>query len=158
MTRARVFFVAAAILALGLTSCAPDSGHAAGKSRHTEELIVETSAGPVSFNVEIADDDAERAQGLMYRQRLADDAGMLFEFDEPENASFWMRNTAISLDIIFIGVDGRILNIADHATPYSDSSILSAGLTRGVLEIGAGRAEALGVRPGQLVRHPFFQE
>ncbi|MEQ1617711.1 MAG: DUF192 domain-containing protein [Terricaulis sp.] len=148
---------AAVLLALALAACAPDGGANEGQGRRTEELIIETDAGPVRLNVEIADDDAERAQGLMFRQRLADDAGMLFEFEEPENASFWMRNTPLSLDIIFIGVDGRILNIADHTTPYSESTILAAGLTKGVLEIAAGRAEAMGVRPGQLVRHPFFQ-
>ncbi len=157
MTLARALSGLMLGFAILLTACVPEAGRSAGGGRHTEALIIETDAGPVRFQVEIADDDVERAQGLMFRERLADDAGMLFEFEKPVNASFWMRNVAISLDIIFIGVDGRILNIEDHAAPYSESSILAAGLTRGVLEIGAGRAEALGVRPGHLVRHPFFQ-
>lgn len=122
----------------------------------TEQLTVETRNGPVSFTVEIADDEAERNRGLMFRESLADDRGMLFHFQEPEHASFWMRNTIISLDIIFIGTDGRILNIADHTTPYSEAPIPAAGLTRGVLEIRAGRAEELGIRPGDRVRHRIF--
>ncbi|MDX2277059.1 MAG: DUF192 domain-containing protein [Hyphomonadaceae bacterium] len=121
-----------------------------------EEVVVETANGPVRFEVEIADTEAERAQGLMYRQTLPGYRGMLFDFQQPRPVSFWMRNTVLSLDIIFIGVDGRILNIADHATPMSDAPIPSDGVTRGVLEIGAGRAEALGIRPGDRVRHRIF--
>jgi uncharacterized membrane protein (UPF0127 family) len=122
----------------------------------TEPLTVETANGPVRLTVEIADEPAERQRGLMFRQSLADDRGMLFHFQEPEHASFWMRNTVISLDIIFIGVDGRILNIADRTTPYSEAPIPSAGLTRGVLELRGGRAAELGIRPGDRVRHRIF--
>ena len=124
----------------------------------TERLTIDTSNGPVHFTVEIADDDRERARGLMFRESLADDHGMLFDFPQPEHASFWMRNTMISLDIIFIGTDGRILNIAEHTTPYSEAPVRSAGLTRGVLEIRAGRAEELGIRPGDRVRHRIFAD
>lgn len=123
---------------------------------HTEQLTIETHTGPLTFTVEIADDDAERNRGLMFRDPLPDDRGMLFHFQEPEYASFWMRNTPSSLDIIFIGVDGRILNIADHTVPYSDAPIPAAGLTRGVLEIRAGRAAEAGIRPGDRVRHRIF--
>ncbi|MBY0565175.1 MAG: DUF192 domain-containing protein [Hyphomonadaceae bacterium] len=122
-----------------------------------EELTVDTANGPVRFTVEIADDDRERARGLMFRQALADDRGMLFHFQEPEYASFWMRNTVISLDIIFIGVDGRILNIAERTTPYSEEGIPSVGLTRGVLEIRGGRAAELGISPGDKVNHRIFE-
>lgn len=121
-----------------------------------EQLSVETATGPVTLNVEIADDEAERNRGLMFRESLADNAGMLFHFQEPEMASFWMRNTILSLDIIFIAPNGRILNIADHTTPYSEAPIPAEGLTRGVLELRAGRAEALGIRPGALVHHRIF--
>lgn len=122
-----------------------------------EQLSVETATGPVTFNVEIADDEAERNRGLMFRESLADNAGMLFHFQEPEMASFWMRNTILSLDIIFIAPDGRIINIADHTTPYSEAPIPAEGLTGGVLEIRAGRAESLGIRPGALVHHRIFR-
>ena len=152
----RAFLVFAA-----LGACAQPEGVSGGRREsgvETEQLTVETRTGPVRFTVEIADDEAERNQGLMFRESLADDRGMLFHFQEPEYASFWMRNTIISLDIIFIGPDGRILNIADHTTPYSEAPIPAAGLTRGVLEIRAGRAEELGIRPGDHVRHRIFEE
>lgn len=153
--------LAAAFLLLGAGACAQavtsaESGASIGPQAPTEILTVETANGPVRLNVEIADDEAEREHGLMYRESLPDDRGMLFDFPEPERATFWMHNTPLSLDIIFIGTDGRILNIADHATPFSDAPVPSAGLTRGVLEIRAGRAEALGIRTGDRVRHRIF--
>jgi uncharacterized membrane protein (UPF0127 family) len=147
--------------AFGAAACAQPaidtpSGASIGPTAPTEVLTVETSNGTVRLNVEIADDDAERSHGLMYRQSLPDDRGMLFHFQEAEMASFWMRNTPLSLDIIFIGVDGRILNIADHTTPYSEAPVPATGLTRGVLELRAGRAAELGIRPGDRVRHRIF--
>ncbi len=129
-----------------------------GPDAPTEQLSIETRTGVVNFNVEIADDEAERNRGLMYRERLPDDRGMLFHFQELELASFWMRNTPQSLDIIFIGADGRILNIADHTTPFSDAPVPAAGMTRGVLEIRAGLAEERGIRPGDRVRHRIFRD
>jgi uncharacterized membrane protein (UPF0127 family) len=151
----------AAALALIVAGCAqqvaaPVSGASVGPDAPTEVLTIDTAHGPVRFNVEIADDDRERQHGLMNRPPLPDDRGMLFDFPEPEMASFWMHNTPSSLDIIFIGTDGRILNIADHATPFSDDPIPAAGMTRGVLEIRAGRAEEAGIRAGDRVRHRIF--
>jgi len=153
---------AGAVLIGAMAACAPQAGSAGptgasvGPNAPTEVLTIDTASGPVRLNVEIADDERERNHGLMYRDPLPDDRGMLFDFPEPQHASFWMRNTPSSLDIIFIGVDGRILNIADHTTPYSEDSIRASGLTRGVLEIRAGRAEELGIRPGDRVRHRIF--
>ena len=148
------------VLVLALSACAQPAPRLAvdpASGLELEQLTIETRTGPVNFTVEIADDEAERNRGLMYRESLADDRGMLFHFQQPEMASFWMRNTILSLDIIFIGPDGRILNIADHTTPYSEEPIPAAGLTRGVLELRAGRAEELGIRPGDHVRHRIFQ-
>jgi uncharacterized membrane protein (UPF0127 family) len=161
MSWINVVRVAALAMFMATAACAQQaaetkSGESVGPSAPTEVLTIETHNGPVRFNVEIADDEAERNQGLMYREPLPDDRGMLFHFQTPEHASFWMRNTPASLDIIFIGVDGRILNIADHTTPYSEAAVPAAGLTRGVLEIRAGRAEELGIRPGDHVRHRIF--
>lgn len=121
-----------------------------------EPLAVVTAAGPVRFQVEVADDDRERARGLMYRASLADDRGMLFVYQQAQPASFWMRNTWISLDIIFIAPNGRILNIAENTTPYSEAPIPSAGVVRGVLEIRGGLARELGIEPGDKVDHPVF--
>lgn len=151
----------ALVLSLAIYACAQPAPRPAAvdpvSGLELEQLVVDTQNGPVNLTVEIADDEAERNRGLMFRESLADDRGMLFHFQQPEHASFWMRNTILSLDIIFIGPDGRILNIADHTVPYSEAPIPAAGLTRGVLEIGAGRAEALGIRPGDHVRHRIFQ-
>jgi len=152
-------FARAALIGLALAACAQSETKAGGSgqaSAELEQLTIDTARGPVRLTVEIADDDAERNRGLMFRDSLGDDRGMLFDFPTPEMASFWMRNTRISLDIIFIGVDGRILNIADHTVPFSEESVRAAGLTRGVLEIRAGRAEELGIRPGDRVRHRIF--
>ncbi len=132
------------------------SGASIGPEAATEVLTVETDSGPVRLNVEIADDEQERDHGLMFRETLPDDRGMLFDFPQPRSVTFWMHNTPLSLDIIFIGTDGRILNIADNAPPYSDETIPSAGVVRGVLELRAGRAEAMGIRRGQRVRHRIF--
>jgi hypothetical protein len=156
----------AAVLSLG-AACAPSaeapsagSAPAAATTGEAalETLVIETDRGPVRLNVEIADTPEERRQGLMFRESLADDHGMLFDFDPPEMASFWMRNTLISLDIIFIGPDGRILNIARRAAPYSLDPIPANGLTRGVLEIRGGRADELGIAPGDRVRHRIFPQ
>lgn len=121
-----------------------------------EDLSIETSNGVQRFHVEIADNDAEREQGLMYRRSMAADHGMLFIFDQPSPQSFWMHNTFLPLDLIFIGADGRIVNIAANATPFSDDNIPSAGPVRGVLELNAGRTAALGILPGDRVRHRIF--
>ncbi|MEZ5956089.1 MAG: DUF192 domain-containing protein [Hyphomonadaceae bacterium] len=160
----RTLRAAAIVMFVALGACAQQAGETApttsgasiGPSAPTEVLTIETHQGMVRLNVEIADDEAERNRGLMYRDPLPDDRGMLFHFQTPEYASFWMRNTPSPLDIIFIGVDGRILNIADHTTPYSDAPVPATGLTRGVLELRAGRAEELGIRPGDRVRHRIF--
>ena len=152
---------AALALMLAFAGCAQSESDSQAASAgedavQTEQLTIDTANGPVRFTVEIADDEQERNRGLMFRESLADDRGMLFHFQEPERASFWMRNTIISLDIIFIGVDGRILNIAERTTPYSEAGIPAAGMTRGVLEIRGGRAAELGIRAGDRVHHRIF--
>ena len=150
---------AALAVMLGLGACAQSETETGGSGEaavETEQVTIDTANGPVRFTVEIADDEAERTRGLMFRESLADDRGMLFHFQEPEHASFWMRNTYISLDIIFIGVDGRILNIAERTTPYSEQGIPASGLTRGVLEIRGGLARERGIRAGDRVRHRIF--
>lgn len=103
------------------------------------------------FRVELAQSRFEQAIGLMYRTKMGPDEGMLFPFDEPREASFWMKNTVLSLDIIFVGPDRRILNIAANTVPYSESKVLSDGLAGSVLELNAGRAAELGIAPGDKV-------
>lgn len=128
-----------------------------GEPARRESLEVVTDEGVRRFQVEIADDEAERARGLMYRQEMAADHGMLFEFPGVAERSFWMKNTYLPLDIIYIGADGRIVSIARRTTPFSEEPIPSYGAAAGVLEINGGLSEQLGIEPGDLVRHPFFR-
>ena len=107
--------------------------------------------------VEIADDEPERERGLMFRPPLADDRGMLFQFPDSAERSFWMRNTPSSLDILYIDPTGSIVSIAHHATPYSEAPLPSNGAANGVLELRAGRAEEIGAKAGDKVVHPFFR-
>ena len=121
-----------------------------------ETLTIDTAHGPVTFKVEIADDEAERERGLMYRTSLAPDAGMLFEWTVPAQRAFWMHNTYIPLDIIYIGFNGRILSIAAMAQPFDETPIPSHGAALGVLEIAGGRAAELGIDIGDQVHHKMF--
>ena len=89
--------------------------------------------------------------GLMYRDKLAPDRGMIFPFDPPRDASFWMRNTLIPLDMIFVRADGSIANIAANTVPYSEVPMTSEGPVAAVLEIAGGRAAELGIKPGDKV-------
>ena len=93
----------------------------------------------------------------MFREQLAPDAGMLFILPAPQTMSMWMKNTLIPLDMVFIGMDGRIVNVHERAVPHSLDTISSAGPVKGVLEIGGGMASKLGIRAGDRVVHEAFQ-
>jgi uncharacterized membrane protein (UPF0127 family) len=123
----------------------------------TEALTIVTAKGPVDFQVEIADDDAERAQGLMWRTSMPANRGMLFDFVRESPQAFWMHNTYLPLDLIFIRSDGRIHSIARNARTLDDTPIPSGGPVQAVLEINAGLAERLGINPGDMVRHRIFR-
>jgi hypothetical protein len=146
------------IVGLGLGACSGGTGtdEAADGAAATEALTIVTDTGRHAFQVEIADDEEERQRGLMFRPPLADVGGMLFEFPEASEQSFWMHNTPSSLDILYIGPDGRIISIARNTTPNSDTPIPSNGAARGVLELRAGRAAEISADPGDQVIHPFF--
>lgn len=103
------------------------------------------------FTVEIADDATERARGLMFRRSMAEDAGMLFVYPSDRVASFWMKNTYIPLDMLFIANDGTILQIAAMTEPHSLMPVRSDAPVRAVLEINGGLSEALGIAPGDTV-------
>jgi uncharacterized membrane protein (UPF0127 family) len=119
-------------------------------------LIIDSAQGPKRFTVEIAADEPSRMQGLMFRKSLAPDSGMLFEFPDDHFRSFWMKNTILSLDMLFIRADGTISSIAANTTPYSEAEILSKEPVRAVLEINGGRSAALGIVPGARVHHAVF--
>ena len=114
-------------------------------------LNVTTASGVHKFKVELAASPEAQEQGLMFRTAMGADEGMIFPMDPPRRASFWMKNTVISLDLIFVGVDHKILNIAANAVPYDMSPLSATGTTGGVLELNAGRAAQLGIKPGDTV-------
>lgn len=123
-----------------------------------DEVVVETRGGQsFRFSVDLAVTPEQHGHGLMYRESLPVDAGMLFVFRDSQPRSFWMRNTLISLDIIFIREDGTIANIARRTTPLSDASIPSDGPVRGVLEVNGGVTRMLNIEPGDRVLHPAFE-
>lgn len=121
-----------------------------------QPLEIATRNGVQVFSVELAKTEEEKATGLMYRKQLADGKGMLFDFSPEQEVSMWMKNTYISLDMIFIGADGRITRIAENTEPMSTRIIPSNGLARAVLEVPAGTAQKYGIRPGDRVAHPLF--
>lgn len=122
-----------------------------------ERLILHTDKGAFAFNVEVVDTPEARAQGLMFRESLADDAGMLFDFEEVRPVSFWMQNTLIPLDMIFIAPDGTVETIHVNARPLDTTSISSQVPVQFVLEIPGGRSVEIGLEPGDRVEHPRMQ-
>jgi len=140
-----------ALIVIGLFAA---TGPARSADPHTLEIASKT--GVHAFSVEIAQNDAERAKGLMYRKELPEGQGMLFDFQHEQEVGFWMENTYISLDMIFIRADGRILRIVENTEPLSTRIIPSGGPVRGVLEVIAGTARKLGIAPGDRVAHPIF--
>ncbi|EAQ11232.1 hypothetical protein RB2654_04366 [Maritimibacter alkaliphilus HTCC2654] len=112
--------------------------------------------GTARFSVEIADDDAERAQGLMFRESLPSGQGMLFIYESPRPASFWMKNTLIPLDMIFVGADGVVRNVHENAVPGDLTPIRGGDDILAVLEIRGGLAGAIGIEAGAEMRHPAF--
>ena len=121
-----------------------------------QPLEIVTKNGVQVFSVEMATTEEEKQTGLMYRKELADGKGMLFDFNPEQEVSMWMKNTYVSLDMIFIRADGRILRIAENTEPLSTKIISSKGPARAVLEVVAGTAQKYGIRPGDRVGHPLF--
>ena len=141
----------------GATSNSPAAGQSAA-AIHPESglrvipLVIKNSRQSHAFTVEVAETRDQQARGLMFRTSMGPDEGMLFPFEEARDASFWMKNTVIPLDIIFIGRDHRILNIEANAVPYSEAQINSLGKAAAVLELIGGRAAQLGLAAGDKVQ------
>jgi uncharacterized protein len=114
-------------------------------------LTVSSESGKRVLRVEVAASQAEQARGLMFRTELGPDEGMLFPRNPPDVASFWMKNTPLPLDIIFIGTDRKVINVAANTVPYSLDSVASQGVAGAVLELRGGRAAELGIAPGTRV-------
>lgn len=145
--------VAFCLIALALLAQAPSQ--AAGRLP-VERVVIESHGGPRPFRMEIAADDASRTQGLMHRRHLAHDAGMLFDFKTPVMTAFWMKDTPLPLDILFVRPDGTISTVAANAVPFSTAEIMSAEPVRAVIELNGGVAAKLGIAPGDRVRAAIF--
>ena len=117
-------------------------------------LVLHTAKGDFTFNVEIADNEQSREKGLMFRTSLADDAGMLFDYHREQLATFWMQNTMIPLDMIFIGADGIVKTIHVNARPMDTTTIPSEVPVQFVLEIAGGRSVEIGLKVGDRMDHP----
>ncbi|WP_409363179.1 DUF192 domain-containing protein [Bradyrhizobium liaoningense] len=144
-------WLAAILVIAGLAAASAPAGAAS-----FQPLEIVTKNGVQVFSVEVATTEQEKQTGLMYRKELADGKGMLFDFNPEQEVSMWMKNTYVSLDMIFIRADGRILRIAENTEPLSTKIISSQGPARAVLEVAAGTAQKYGIRPGDRVGHPLF--
>ncbi len=140
-------------LALSFLAFAP--GHAAA-GLPVATVIIHTHAGAHTFRMEVAADDASRELGLMHRLHLANDAGMLFDFHGSVMTAFWMKDTPLPLDMLFVRADGTISTIAANAVPFSTKEIYSAEPIRAVLEISGGLSKTLGIAPGDRVEASIF--
>lgn len=161
--RNRMMRLAAAFSAIALAACSTQvvseqpPGAETIAARHPisglSVIPLTVTSGETShrFRVEVAETKEEQARGLMFRTELGPDEGMIFPYDGTRAQGFWMKNTPIPLDIIFIGPDRRISNIAAMTTPYSLESVYSVGPVLGVLELRGGRAAELGIEAGDLV-------
>jgi uncharacterized protein len=143
-----IAFVLAGLFAAGVLALARPVGQ--------QTLEIASKTGVHVFTVEIADNDADRAKGLMYRKELPEGQGMLFDFHREQEVSFWMQNTYIPLDMVFIRGDGRILRIAENTEPLSTRLVPSGGPVRAVLEVIGGTTRKLGIAPGDRVASPIF--
>jgi uncharacterized protein len=143
-------------LAVALITVFAAQADAPARAANFSTLEIATKSGVHIFSVEMATTEEERQKGLMYRKELADGKGMLFDFSPEQQISMWMKNTYISLDMIFIRADGRISRIAENTQTESTAIISSGGLARAVLEVPAGTAQKYGIVPGDRVSHPLF--
>jgi uncharacterized membrane protein (UPF0127 family) len=140
------------LLAVAIVMLFARSNAADGAVGPTQPLTIETSAGRFTYKVEVAATEAERERGLMFRRSMPEDHGMLFDMGRTAPATFWMHHTPMSLDIIFIGADGKVVSVAPSATPNSDAMIGSGAPVRFVLELNAERAAAMKLKAGDAIR------
>jgi len=145
------------VAALAFVVVAALAADGPARSAGLEALQIVTATGAHDFQVEIARDDASRARGLMDRRFMPADHGMLFEFDREAPQTFWMKDTYIPLDMIFISRTGMVTNIVANAEPLSERTIPSGPPCMAVLELNGGAAARIGLKVGDRVRHPFFK-
>lgn len=121
-----------------------------------ETLMIVTATGTHSFQVEVMRTERERERGLMFRRFLPKDRGMLFDFQIERPVAMWMKNTYVPLDMVFIGKTGTIVALAENTEPLSEKVIASVVPAYSVLELNAGTAARIGMKVGDVVRHPLF--
>ncbi len=141
-------------VALAAAPACKSGGQKAGASSAAASpatVAIDTGARKVVFRVEVAVTPEEHARGLMYRSRMATDAGMIFVFDEPSVQRFWMKNTLIPLDMVFIGKDHKVVGIVEDAAPETETERMVGAPSQYVLEIGGGLSAQLGIRAGEMV-------
>jgi uncharacterized protein len=146
------------VLALGLSVLPAAFALAQLQTYPTASLTIVTQRGRDQFTVEVATTPAQQEQGLMFRQHLAPDAGMIFDFGEPQLTSFWMKNTLIPLDMLFVDATGRIVDIHERAVPGSLDPISAPSPVRAVIELNGGTAARLDIRSGDRVIFPIFAD
>ena len=157
MTRVRVNAAAPFVrLAIMLVAGVAFFSHPSFAENKLEKLVIQSASGLLSFKVEVARTPDERARGLMYRKAMPVNQGMLFDFEHEQLIMMWMKNTFLPLDMLFIDKLGRILKVARKTKPLSLDVIESGRRVLAVLELNGGIADRLGIRRGDLVRHPLF--
>lgn len=156
MKLSRVWAVLCGMVLLATLSVAAPTTAQPQPTLPQSDLVIQTARGPQRFRVELADTDMSRSRGMMFRTSMAPDAGMLFDFKQEQMASFWMRNTLLPLDMLFIRADGTILNIHQRAIPRDETGINSTGPVRAVLEVNGGTTARLGIKAGDKVEHAIF--
>lgn len=143
-------------IVFGLIGCVLLAGSALAQTAST--LVIDAGeAGTHDFAIEIVDTPELIERGLMDRETLAEDAGMLFDFGAVRDTSMWMKDTPLSLDMLFIDASGKVIAIAHNAEPQSERRISPGAPVRAVLELNAGTSKTLGIAPGALVRHALFE-
>jgi uncharacterized membrane protein (UPF0127 family) len=125
--------------------------------QRTTLQVATPSARVHTFKVWVADDFKRRARGLMFVNRLADDEGMLFIYEQPQEVSMWMKNTFIPLDMLFVDTGGKVIRVVENTVPHSLETISSQGLALGVIELKGGTAKRLGIDTGARISHPAFR-
>lgn len=141
---------------LGALAVLLTAGAAQAAACRDDAVLLTGDFGQARFAVTVADDPAERAQGLMNVDDMPRMTGMLFAYEEPQVASFWMRNTLIPLDMIFADADGVVQHIHAEAVPLDETPILGGDNIKYVLEVNGGMAERLGLAPGDVMQHPVI--
>jgi uncharacterized protein len=150
-------FLQRAAAALCLLIALAGADGADGETFKRTLISIDAASGPQPFLVELALSPAQQEQGLMWRREMAPNAGMLFVFQAPEVAHFWMHNTILPLDMLFIAADGRVAGIHAQAKPQNDDIIASDKPVLAVLELNAGAAARFGIKPGDIVHYAAFE-